>query len=555
MSKQYLWNIQHKEKIASVDEVIDVLLQNRSIISKQEKEEFFTPKHPNDFSLEELSIDRKEMEKALSRIEKAIENKEHVLVYGDYDADGVCSTSIMWQTLYHYTKNVTPFMPDRFIDGYGLNPESIEKLKSKNEKLSLIVTVDNGIVANEAVDKANELGIDVIITDHHQKGKSLPKAHAIVHTDMICGAGVAWIVARELHKSLTTNYQILTTDSLDLAAIGTIADQMPLVGVNRSFAYHGLKVLSGTKRLGLLALLESCAIEPGKLGTYEVNYIIAPRINAMGRLENAMDSLRLLCTTNKTKARELANTLGRINGERQKMVEQMVLHAKSEAKKKDWLGVIVLAHETYHEGVIGLIASRLVDEYYRPAIILAKSETTAKASARSIHGFNIIENIRKLDHLLIAGGGHPMAAGFSIKNSDLEEFEKQMELLSKELLTDDMLKRKLNIDTELSFNAITDELLDKLLAFNPVGLGNMTPLFATKNVHVDDANLIGSEKKHLKMHLSEGNHHFEAIAFNMSEFFDALSPDKTIDIAYSIDKNVWNGRVTTQLKIKDLKVN
>jgi len=552
MAKQYLWNIQHKERLASVDDVIDVLLKNRSILSPQERHEFFTPKHPNDFSLEELGIKEKEVNKAVKRIREAIEGGEHIVVYGDYDADGVCSTSIMWQTLYHYTKNVTPFMPDRFIDGYGLNAESIEKLKAKDDKLSVIVTVDNGIVANGAVDKANELGIDVIITDHHQEGKKLPKAHAIIHTDLICGSGVAWIVSREIESRIKNQE---SSGSLDLAAIGTIADQMPLVGINRSFAYHGLKELSNTKRLGLLALLESCAIEPGKLGTYEVNYIIAPRINAMGRLESAMDSLRLLCTTNKTKARDLANTLGRINGERQKMVEQMVAHAKSEAKKKDWLGVIVLAHETYHEGVIGLIASRLVDEYYRPAIILAKSETTAKASARSIHGFNIIENIRKLDHLLIGGGGHPMAAGFSIKNSDVEEFEKQMEIISKELLTDDMLKRKLNIDTELSFNAITDELLEKLVAFNPVGLGNMTPLFATKNVHVDDANLIGSEKKHLKMHVSEGNHSFEAIAFNMSEFFDQLSPDKTIDIAYSVDKNVWNGRVTTQLKIKDLKVN
>jgi single-stranded-DNA-specific exonuclease len=543
MSKLYQWNIQHKGKIASVDEIIDVLLKNRNI---NERDEFFHPHHPSKISLQELGIPEKEMKKAVTRIEKAIDEHEHIVVYGDYDADGVCSTSIMWQALYSKTKHVTPFMPDRFIDGYGLVSESIKRLKEKDPKLSLIITVDNGIVANDAVDIANILGIDVIVTDHHQKSTKLPDAYAIVHTDMICGSGVAWIVARELEGD--------TESSLDLAAIGTIADQMPLVGINRSFAYHGLKVLSNTKRLGLLALLESCAIEQGKLGTYEVNYVIAPRINAMGRLENAMDSLRLLCTTNKTKARELANTLGRINGERQKMVEQMVAHAKSEAAKKEWLGVIILAHETYHEGVIGLIASRLVDEYYRPAIILAKNETTAKASARSISGFNIIENIRKLDHLLIAGGGHPMAAGFSIKNNDLAEFEKQMELLSKEILTDDMLKRKLNIDTEISFNVINNELIDKIHAFNPVGLGNQTPLFATKNVHVDDANLIGSEKRHLKMHVSEGNHSFEAIGFNMSEFYDEISPDKTIDMAYSVEMNNWNGRSTIQLKIKDIKI-
>ncbi len=388
-------------------------------------------------------------------------------------------------------------------------------------------------------------------------GKKLPKAHAIVHTDMICGAGVAWITARELVNGLKVRHDgsmYNVNDLLDLAAIGTISDQMPLVGANRSFAKYGLEVLNRTKRSGMLALFESCAIQPGKVGTYEVNYLIAPRINAMGRLESAMDSLRLVCTTNKTKARKLANLLGKTNIERQKMVEEMVMHAKTEAAKHEWLGAIVVAHETYHEGVIGLIASKLVDEYYRPAIVLSKKDGVSKASARSIHGFNIIENIRKLDHLLSGGGGHPMAAGFSIETEKIEEFVSQMEILSKQILTSEMLLRKLRVDTELSFALISMDFIDKLEVFNPVGIGNPTPVFVSKNVFVDNAALIGADKRHVKMHLSKDGYNFEAIAFNFAHVYPLLSPDNPLDIVYSVEENVWNGRSTIQLKIKDMKV-
>ncbi len=552
MNKQYSWNILHNEAPNSINSVVDILLANRDIKTKEEKEEFFNPTHPNELSLKELKIDEKESQKAVKRLQKAIENKEHIVVYGDYDADGVCATAILWQTLYKYTKTVTPFLPDRFVDGYGLHAEAIEKLKAKDEKLSLIVTVDNGIVANDAVKSANDLGIDVIVTDHHQVGKKLPKAHAIVHTDLICGSGVAWIVSRELDKSLTANSQS-TSDLLDLAAIGTISDQMPLVDLNRSFVKHGLGTLNKTKRCGLLALFENANVQPGTIGTYEVNFLIAPRINAMGRLESAMDSLRLMCTTNTKRAQDLSRTLGKINLERQKMVEEMVLHAKTEAAKREWLGAIVLAHETYHEGVIGLIASKLVEEFYRPAIVLSRKDGISKASARSIHGFNIIENIRKLDHLLSGGGGHPMAAGFSIETTKIGEFALEMETISKEILTDDLLQRTLLVDTELPFSVISDKLLVNLADFNPVGIGNPTPLFVTKGVHIEKASLIGTNKNHIKMSLSQNDEVFEAIAFNFGEVFPTLSPKDPIDIIYSPEMNHWNGKSTIQLKVKDIK--
>lgn len=552
--KNYHWQILDEGTSSkSDDEVVTILLENRNIRTKEEVREFFKPKNPAELSLNELGIDEKQMQKAVTRIKAAIERDEHIIVYGDYDADGVCATAIMWQTLFGLTKHVTPFLPDRFIDGYGLHAESVKRLKEKDPKLSLIVTVDNGIVANDAVDQANESGIDVIISDHHQIGKTLPKAHAIIHTDRICGSGVAWVLGREINKQLADSGTPIV-ELLDLTAIGTIADQMPLVGANRSFAKHGLEVLNRTKRCGLLALFESAKVIQGALGTYEINYHIAPRINAMGRLENAMDSLRLLCTSNLTKAHDLAQTLGRINTERQKMVEEMVKHAKGEASKQEWLGAIVLAHESYHEGVIGLIASKLVDEYYRPAIVLSKGKAMSKASARSISGFNVIENIRKLDHLLSGGGGHPMAAGFSIETPKLQEFINGMETISKELLTEEVLQRQLQIDMPMELNAITEDLVEKLENFAPIGIGNPVPLFVTHEVYLEHASTVGQEGKHLKLQVGKDGRVLDGIAFGMGFLYDSLSPENSIDIVYSIEKNIWNGRVSTQLKIKDMKI-
>lgn len=552
-NKTYKWDTLYDGNVKTLDQLLHTLLKNREIDEKEKQDEFFHPKHPKDITLSELAIDEKELEKAVDRLTQAIRNKESIIVYGDYDADGVCATAIMWQTLYSFNKNTIPFLPDRFIDGYGLHSESVKKLKEQNPDLTVIVTVDNGIVANDAVDTANELGIDVIISDHHQKGNEIPTACAFVHTDHICGSAVSWILARELSKKVSDG--LSTTDTLlDLVAIGTIADQMPLVSSNRSFAKHGLSVLNNTKRCGLLALFESAAIEPGKIGTYEVNFLIAPRINAMGRLENAMDSLRLVCTTNDKKAKELAQTLGRINTERQKMVSEIVTHAKENALSREWKGVIVLAHETYHEGVIGLVASKLVEEYYRPAIVLSKKQGISKASARSIYGFNIIENIRKLDHLISGGGGHPMAAGFSIETDKIEEFQREMEALSEGLLTSDMLLRRIRVDCELAFELISKDLIDRLADFNPLGIGNPTPLFVTEGVYVEDANLIGAEKNHIKMRLTKDDKTFEAIAFHFGSMYNELSLQDQIDVVYSVEMNHWNGKSTIQLKVKDMKV-
>ena len=511
--------------------IVKTLLKNRGI---ENEKEFFDPKIPE-------KLDGVKFDKALERIKQAKKNKEKVIVYGDYDADGICATAIMWEALYGFGLDVLPHIPDRFDEGYGLNAKTVHNLKLKIENLKLIVTVDNGIVAYEGIKKAKELGIDVIVVDHHQKGKLLPSAYCLIHSVLVSGSALAYFFAKEL----ITDHQSPIT-SLELAAIGTIADQMPLTGVNRSLVKHGLKELENSKRLGLRALFEGAKIE--SVGTYEVNYMIAPRINAMGRISHGLDSLRLLCTKSPQKAKELSMVLGRTNFDRQKIVDEVVLHARGKVTDQK---IIILAHESYHEGVIGLAAGKLVEEFYRPAIVLSKKGDVSKASARSISGFNIIEAIRETD-LILEGGGHPMAAGFSIETSKIEIFSQKINKIADELLTDELLERKLKIDTELDFKEINPELVERIKTFEPFGLGNPTPTFMSKNVEVIEARPVGRDGSHLKLKLKQNSIEFDAIWFNASTDHRSPMTDHQVDVVYQIEDNTWNNHKSLQLKIKDI---
>ena len=545
----------------SSEKIVDLLLKNRGIKTNKDKKEFFKPIHPSEISLKTLRIKEAEVKRAIARIREAKKSKEKVIVYGDYDADGVCATAILWECLWSLGLNVLPYIPERFSEGYGLNIETISKLKSQNSNLGLIITVDHGIVASEKIDFAKEVGIDVIVTDHHQPSKAKPKALAIIHTVDIGGAGVAWILSREVARKFQfspakrTKYsKFQINNSLELAALGTIADQLQLLGPNRSFVKYGLEELNKTQRVGLLSLFKESGITKGEIGTYQVNFLIAPRINAMGRLEHAIDSLRLLCTKNKKKAEELADNMGKINSRRQAVLGEISSHAINLVNHQSFGRIIVLAHESYHEGVIGLAAGKLVEEFYRPAIVISKKAKISKASARSVSGFNIIEAIRKHEDLILEGGGHPMAAGFSILTKRISEFKRKINKTSKKLLTAGILTKKLRIDLELDFKQINKEFLEKLASFEPVGLGNPTPIFATKDVSVLDARLVGADKKHLRLRLEKEGKVFAGIAFGMGDIYSKFTPDKNIDIAYSLEEDSWNGNNKIQLKIRDIKV-
>ena len=539
-----------------VDDIVGILLENRGIKTPKDKKEFFEPTQPEKIGLKALGISKIEIDKAIKRIKRARETKEKVIVYGDYDADGISGTAILWEILYSLGLNVLPYIPERFSEGYGLNADSIKNLKFQDPNLKLIITVDHGIVAHKKIDVAKDLGIDVIVTDHHELAITKPKSFATIHTTKISGAAVAWILSREIVKEFQIpNSKFQISDSLELVAIGTIADQIPLLGPNRSFVKYGLEALNKTKRPGMVALLEGSDLIKGptrrRVGPYEVGFIIAPRINAMGRLEHAILSLRLLCTKDKKKAQELAAHLNRTNLNRQRIVEEVTLHARRQVKKD--MKIIILAHESYHEGVIGLAAAALVEEFYRPAIVLAKKADVAKASARSISGFNIIEAIRKTEEFLIEAGGHPMAAGFSIETRKIGEFTKRLNEISKPLLTSEILTKKLKIDLELTFGQLSQKLFEEIQLFEPTGLGNPTPVFTTKAVEIIDARAIGKDGKHLKLKARSDNFIFDGISFGLGGYYSAISSNKKFDIVYSLEENTWNNHKNLELRIRDIK--
>lgn len=558
------WEIQFKGKdIAglSSDAIIDILLKNRGIETKEEKHTFLQPQL-TDVTMDSVTIDKKHLQKALSRIQQAIEKKEQIVIFGDYDVDGICGSAILWETLHNIGAKALPYIPHRIDEGYGLSKKGIENITTQIKDIKLIVTVDNGIVAVDAVDFANKQGIDVIITDHHVKGEKAPKAHALVHTTKLCGTGVAYLLSQEL-KTLYTgkSYDPVkdTHNHLELVALATIADLVPLTGANRTFTKYGLEMICNTKRLGLLELFKEAALDGTNITSYHVGHIIAPRLNAMGRLEYAMDSLRLLCTTNPKRALDLAMQLGTTNKQRQQITIETVQHALAgyEGMEGAMKKLLFVADASYQPGVIGLVAGKLVETYYRPAIVLSIGEEYSKASARSIAGFNIIDFIRSASHLLVDAGGHPMAAGFTVETAKLPLLQETLEQKIEEALSDDLLTRTLRVDMELPVAAVSATLHQDLSKLAPFGMGNPEPVFVSHDVIIDDVRIIGKEGKHLKLRLHGENLSttLEAVAFGMGQRVKELKIGNKISIVYTIDINEWNGMKKLQLKIKDINPN
>lgn len=535
-----------------IDELIEQLLTNRGITTPEEKDAFLHPQLAS-VTPETVGIDLEQLEKTLQKLVSIIKEKKKIIVFGDYDVDGITGTAILWETLHYLGANALPYIPHRLEEGYGLSIKGIEHVITEQPDVAIIITVDNGIVANEAVAFAKEKGIEVIITDHHTVGTSLPAAFSIVHTTRLCGAGVAYLLTRELCRRRELPP---LDDHLELAALGTVADLVPLTDGNRTIVKYGLQLLAKTKRPGLLALFQEAALEPSSLGVYQIGHIIAPRLNAAGRLDTAMDSLRLLCTRDMNRAHELAALLGRTNKERQTIMFDATKHAVERiyAEGETSSNLLFIGHESYPEGVIGLVAGRLVEEFYRPAIVLSLKETHAKASARSISGFNMIEFLRSFPEEFINVGGHPMAAGFTIKAENFETLRAKLETKAKELLTEDILTRTLKIDAEIPLSAITQQFYDAILQLAPFGMANPEPVFMTKDVEVVEWKVIGKEGTHMRLSVKQDDSpFFEAIAFGMAEQLRSLSVGDMLTLAYTIDVNEWNGRKKLQLKVRDIK--
>jgi single-stranded-DNA-specific exonuclease len=546
------WEILNELRIKNdefrIDDVIKILLENRGLKSKKEIEEFLNPTLES-LTDENLGIDIEALAKAVNRIKAAIKNNEQIIIYGDYDVDGITGTAVLWEVLNDLRANVMPYIPHREDEGYGLSIKGIDNLLIKYPQTKLIITVDNGIVASKAVEYAKSLELDVIITDHHVTDEKTPDAFSIVHSTKICGSAVAWYLGTILEESSNKRH---LSRHLELVALATVADVMQLIGFNRNLLMFGLKKLRKTERPGLIELYKLAGLTPENIGVYEIGHVIGPRINAMGRIESAMDSLRFLCTPNRSRAKELAEKLHLTNLERQKFTSDGVLKAKNLiGKKADKL--IFLSDESYKPGVIGLISGKLTEEFYKPSIVVSIGEEFSKGSARSVSGFNIIEFIRKASDLLVDAGGHPMAAGFTVRTEKLPDLITFLKNLAEKEVDDKLLFRKLKIDCELPIELISKNLFDEIYKLSPFGYGNSEPVFLDKEVTIEDLRFVGADKKHLKIKCTRGECKMDAILFNYLEDQRVNIGDK-VNIAYSISLNEWNGNEKLELKIKDIQI-
>ncbi|KKR60646.1 MAG: Single-stranded-DNA-specific exonuclease RecJ [Candidatus Curtissbacteria bacterium GW2011_GWA2_40_31] len=477
-----------------------LLAKNRGLTSKKKLEEFLNPKFE-----QILEVKLTDVEKALKRISKAISSKEKVIIYSDYDAE------------------------------------------LAKKKVKLIITVDHGVAAVDQVDHAKDLGIDVIVTDHHILPKKLPKAVALVHSTDLCGAGVAWRLAYEISEKLKPSYRENLIEKLELASIATVADLVPLLGANRAIVKLGLEKISKTSRPGLQALIRETSIS-GQIGTFEIGHIIAPRINAMGRIEHAIDALRLICAKNQDQAASLARLLCKTNTKRQDLTSKIIQEAKVMVNGESPIGVI--SHPNWHEGIIGLVAARLMEIHNKPMIVISQGETFSKGSARSVAGFNIVEAISKSSNLVLNVGGHPMAAGFTIETCHIQSFSDSINYYAKGKLSVESLARKLSIECELQLDDISRNTLEIIDEFEPFGVGNREPLFLTKGMLVEDVRCVGQKNDHLKLQIDG----FSAIGFNMGEFRSQIRPGYSVDAVYTLAEDRYNGNNAIQLKLRDLKI-
>ncbi len=514
------------------DDLAEQLLINRGIKTDIEKDQFLHPK----LSDYDKDLEIPGIEKGQKRILEAIENNEQIIVFGDYDVDGICGCAILYKALTSIGAKVLPYIPHREKEGYGLSRLGLEF--ARDSGATVVITVDNGITAIEQAKYAKELGLDLIITDHHIPLDEKPDSFAIVHSTKMCGAAVGWCLIRGLIK------KDLANELLQFAAIATVCDLLPLVSLGRAFTVEGLRILNKTTNIGLLSLMNESGLSFGNISSYEIGHILGPRINAMGRLEHAIDSLRLLCTKDPVKARKLSKLLSDTNTTRQ----QMTINALEEAKKlivQENL-IHVLYSKSWSPGIIGLVAGRITEEFYRPAIAISVGESISKGSARSINGINIVELIRKHADILVDVGGHPGAAGFSILTKHINIFKKRMEEVKLELEENEKV---LNIDAEIDYEKLKLDLVKELKKFEPHGFGNPRPVFATYGMQISDLRTVG-QGKHLKFKTSG----LDTIAFGMGELENMLQNGRQIDIAYNLELDDFNGFEKLQLKVKDIRI-
>ena len=501
-----------------------------------------------------------DMEKAVTRIERAIAQDERIVVYGDFDADGVTATVLLVEALrgMGLTRNqAQPYIPDRVDEGYGLNAEALTRLREEKEA-DLVVTVDCGIRSVAEVEHANALGLDVIITDHHSVGKRLPPAVAVVNPKRadaaypytgLAGVGVAFKLVQALRQALPGQAAFAEERILDLVALGTVADIVPLTGENRPLVKAGLEVLNRCRRPGIAALAEVAGLKPGSITAEHIGFGLGPRINAAGRLDHAYAAARLLAANNGLRAKRLAQELNRLNRERRELTRR--LGKMAEEMVDGEAPILIAGDEAFKSGVVGLVASRLAEKHYRPAIVMEKGETESRGSCRSIPEFHITEALDQVEDLLAHHGGHQQAAGFTIRNENLEPFRERLTAIADERLGERELIPTLDVDAEIRLADVDWALQGQLERLEPTGEANGTPVFVSRGVQVFNHRAVGQDGTHLQMQVGDGQRGFKCIAFRQGAWAGRLPA--RVDLAYTVGVNEWNGRRDLQLVVQDIR--
>ena len=560
-----IWSVQHPSgqmsetlgSILGISTVVSEILSQRGLYQPEEAIEFLRPTllsliSPFCFS---------DMLKTIERLALALERKEKVLIYGDYDVDGVTSTTLLYKVLIDLGFVAVAYIPHRQDEGYGLHSEAIERAAKAG--VSVLITVDCGVTAVSEVELAKMLNIDVIITDHHEPLMVIPEAFSIINPKLensgypfrdLAGVGVAFKLAQALLQTLGNPQVGIHSEIrlLDLVALGTIADLVPLVGENRILVHYGLRQMEETSHPGLEALLEECGLKHKPLKAGQIGFMVAPRINAAGRMDSARAGLELLLTENPERANELARQLTRENQSRQETEKDILAEAISLLEGEPLPRVIVLSANHWHHGVIGIVASRLVERYYRPVFMIAEDGEEAKGSARGIAGYPVLEQLSTQADLLTKFGGHKQAAGFSLPTKNIEKFKKGLNehaLVFEETLFQEVLR----IDSQVSLDAVSVNLLRQLEQMAPFGFGNPGPILACKGIPVHSVSAVGKDQSHLKFRFGRKGE-LEGIAFRLGERLDELTGILELDAAFVLDWNTFRGREDVQLMIKDIQV-
>lgn len=544
-----------------ISTVLTKLLALRGITTFEEAKQFFRPdlSHLHDPFL------MNDMDKAIERLNLALGRKEKILVYGDYDVDGTTAVALVYKYLQQFTSNLDYYLPDRYTEGYGISYKGIDH--ADNNGFSLVIALDCGIKAVEKIAYAKELNVDFIICDHHMPDSKLPDAIAVLDPKRVdstypyqhlsgCGVGFKLMQALAINNQidLSSIYQLI-----DYVAVSIASDIVPITGENRVLAHFGLKKLSTNPNLGLKSIINLCALNDKEIIISDIVFKIGPRINASGRIQSAREAVDLLVARDETFANEKCDCLNQYNETRKDLDKSITEEAslflnnlEGFSEKKS----IVVYQQAWHKGVIGIVASRLTELFYRPSIVLTLSNGLVTGSARSVPGYDIYKAIEGCRDLLETFGGHMYAAGLSMKESNLEAFKQRFERFVCDTITDEQLQPQLDIDGTIDFKEITPKFFRVLRQFGPYGPENMKPVFCTKRVFdYGTSRLVGKEQEHIKMELVDASSEnvMNGIAFRMGEFNDDLKAMTPLDICYTLEENTFNGNNTIQLLIKDIK--